>query len=242
MKAVKRILPAMAVLSLLLLAGLGALHAKSMSNGAPALNCAQCHPGSQNRPVKFVIEGLPSNGKYEPGKTYKITIKITEGPKCNPSVACGGFAFYASAGKLIITDKKDTFIANAGGKTIVTHTKDGSKKREWTFEWQAPTKPEKVTIIVSVLAANGDGSFNGDAFAQKTIVLEPATGGAATTTSKPSPTTTVITTTTVKTTTTTSVVTTTVGYETTHNTGVAVGVAILIFLVVVGGYLLYARK
>jgi len=240
MMAAKRLLPVMAVLSLLLLAGLGALHAKSMSNGAPALNCAQCHQGAQNRPVKFVIEGLPSNGKYEPGKTYKITIKITEGPKCNPSVACGGFAFYASAGKIIVTDKKDTFISTLpDGKKIITHTKAGSKKREWSFEWQAPSTPEKVTIIVSVLAANGDGSFNGDAFAQKTIVLEPA-GGA--TTSKPSPTTTVIKTTTVKTVTSTTPVTTTVGYKTSHNTGVAVGVAILIFLVVVGGYLLYARK
>ena len=241
MRAAKRLLPVMAVVSLLLLAGLGAIHAKSMSNGAPALNCAQCHVGSQNRPVKFVVEGLPSNGKYEPGKTYKITIKITEGPKCNPTVACGGFAFYASAGKIIVTDQKDTFVTHTpDGKTFITHTKAGSKKREWSFEWQAPSKPEKVTIIVSVLAANGDGSFNGDAFAQKKIILEPATGGATTT--KPSPTTTVIKTTTVKTVTSTSPVVTTVGYKTSHNTGVAIGVAILIFLVVVGGYLLYARK
>ncbi len=226
----KRLLPVLGFLGLLLAAGLlAAIHSQAMSNGAPALNCVQCHQDAKNRPAKFVVEGLPE--KYEPGKTYKITIKITEGPKCT-SVACGGFAVWASAGKLIVIDKTNTMLAKLPtGETILTHTKAGSHLREWTFEWQAPSSCTKVTFKISVLAANGDGTFNGDAYAEKTLTLTCAQPQKTTTTK-------------IVTETMTSVVTTSTPVKTVtqHNTALAIGIAIIIFLVVTAGYLMLARK
>ena len=239
----KRAIILAALFIFILVAGFASYkHAQAMSNGAPALNCVQCHSGADKRPADFTVEGLPQ--KYEPGKTYKITIKITKGPQCNPTVACGGFAVKVSAGQLIVTDQQDTFIANIPEGKILTHTKEGSKKREWSFEWKAPSTPQPVTFEISVIAANGDGSNIGDAFAHKTITIQPATGvaGGGTTTTGPKP---IVTTTTkVVESTTTTVVPgpTTTKVIPKHNTALAITVAILLFIIGAAAYLLATRK
>ncbi len=159
----KRVLLLVTVLSFL---------AFAMSNGAPTLSCTMCHTDAANRPAAFVIKGLPKH--YIPGHVYNITIKITKGPKCDPTVGCGGFAVHVSAGKLIVTDPKDTFLAqNPVDGVYITHTLEGHLKREWTFAWKAPNKPEPVKFKISVIAANGDGTFTGDAYAGKTITIYP---------------------------------------------------------------------
>ncbi|UXD22218.1 hypothetical protein IPA_02670 [Ignicoccus pacificus DSM 13166] len=146
----------------------------AMSNGAPTLTCTQCHMGAAQHPAQFKVIGLPK--EYVPGKAYKITIEITKGPDCTGGVACGGFAVSVSAGKLKVIDPKDTFISTdmMTGKPIITHTKEGSLKREWTFEWIAPKKPVPVTFNIAVIAANGDGSPMGDWYASKIITIQPA--------------------------------------------------------------------
>ena len=225
------ILAAIAALALL------AMPAFAMSNGAPQLNCVVCHQGAQNHPVKFVVEGLPKVA--EPGKLYKLVIKILNGPP-SKGAAYGGFALLATAGKLVVLDPKDTFITtmmiNGTQYKVITHTKAGSMKREWVVGWQAPTTCNgPIKIIVSVIAANGDGSPMGDWYGHKVFVVQ--CGGAA----KPTTTTTVIT----ETVTTTTVITTTVyttSYVTQHNPALAVGVAIAIFVIVVAGYALATRK
>jgi hypothetical protein len=242
-KAMKKILVLAILAGFIVLVGFASYHnATAMSNGAPAMNCAQCHVGADKRPADFTVEGLPE--KYEPGKTYKITIKITKGPDCNPSVSCGGFAVKVSAGQIIVTDDKDTFIAQVPEGKILTHTKEGSKKREWSFEWKAPSTPQPVTFEISVLAANGDGSFNGDAYAHKVFKIQPATGagGAGSGTTSPKP---IVTTTTkvVEETTTTIVPgETTTEVKETHNTALAITVAILLFILGVAAYLLATKK
>jgi hypothetical protein len=236
---------ALAVVAVGLLAN---FHARAMSNGAPALNCVQCHMGADKNPAKFVVEGLPK--QYEPGKTYKITIKITQGPDCSNGVACGGFAVTVSAGQLKVVDNKHTFITKLPtGETIITHTKEGSKLRQWTFEWVAPSKPEPVKLQISVLAANGDGSFNGDAYAYEEITVQPAAATATATATAPktttTPTPTVTTTTITKVVTETTTVTTTsyvTETQTSRSPGLAIAVAVVIFIVVVGAYLAVARK
>ncbi|BEP17194.1 hypothetical protein PYJP_05460 [Pyrofollis japonicus] len=238
----KKILVLAVLAGFIILVGLaGYHHAKAMSNGAPAMKCIQCHVGADKRPADFTVEGLPQT--YEPGKTYKITIKITKGPDCNPSVACGGFAVKVSGGEIIVTDEKDTFIAELPEGKVLTHTKEGSKKREWSFEWKAPSSPQPVTFEISVLAANGDGSFNGDAYAHKTFTVKPAggaggaAGGAG---AKPI----VTTTTKVVEETTTTIVPgeTTTQIKEKHNTALAITVAILLFILGVAAYLLATRK
>ncbi len=154
----------------------------AMSNGAPTLSCTMCHTDAASHPAQFVVLGLPK--EYEPGKAYKITVEITKGPNCEGGVACGGFAATVNAGELKVIDPKDTFITTdtMTGQKIITHTKEGSLLRKWTFEWIAPEKPEKVTFKIAVIAANGDGSPFGDAYAAKEITLTPATATTTTTT------------------------------------------------------------
>ena len=219
--------------------------AAAMSNGAPRLECIQCHQDAKNRPAAFTVEGLPAT--VEPGKEYTIKVKITKGPK-SLGAAYGGFAVKASAGKLIVADKDNTMMSG----DLLTHTKKGSMHREWTFKWKAPSKcTGDVKFRISVIAANGDGSNIGDAFASKELTVKcgkpkaaaPAKTGTATATAKPKPK--VITTT--KTYTETELVTTTVTTtktltSTTAKPGLAAGVAVIVFLIVVAGYLALARK
>jgi len=199
--------------------------ATAMSNGAPRLDCTQCHQDAKNNPADFTVEGLPE--KAEPGKEYKITIKITKGPE-SQGAAYGGFAFWASAGKLIVVDQQNTFETNTPDGPIITHTKEGSMKREWTVGWQAPEHP--ITIKIAVLAANGDSTFNGDAYALKEFTVEcPTTGGgggAAAEQAQP----------------TTTTIVTPVTTVTEHNTGLAFGIAVLIFVMFVAGYILFAAR
>ncbi len=231
MRATRALLLA-AVFALLLVAPT----AFAMSNGAPQLNCAQCHVGADKNPIDFVIEGLPK--VVEPGKEYKITIRITKGPE-SKGAAYGGFAAAVTAGKLVATDEKNTFLTtftiDGQQVPVITHTKEGSMKREWTFTWIAPKDCQgPIKFMVSVLAANGDGSPMGDAYRSETITLECK--GAST----PTPTTT---TTVVTETYTTKVTTTTYVTETyqTSNPGLAAGVAIALFIIVVAGYMLATR-
>ena len=131
-----------------------------------------CHTDAANNPAAFIIKGLPK--RYIPGHVYNITIKIVKGPPCDPTVGCGGFAVHVNAGKLIVTDPKDTFLAqNPVDGVYITHTLEGHLKREWTFAWKAPNKPEPVKFKISVIAANGDGTFTGDAYAGKEITIYP---------------------------------------------------------------------
>ncbi len=231
----RKALPAALFITAVLAVGvLSLLHASAMSNGAPQLNCLQCHQDAKNRPAEFVVEGVPQ--KAEPGKEYKITVKITKGPK-SKGAAYGGFAVEATAGQLVVLDKDNTFISTTPtGEKLLTHTKQGSMKREWSFAWKAPEKCSgPITLKISVIAANGDGSPFGDAYGHKEFKIEcsGAKPSAPATTTK-----------TVVETTTKTVVTETTSYTTIQKSGagLALGIAVLIFLVVVGGYLLLARK
>ena len=201
--------------------------AAAMSNGAPRLDCTQCHQDAKNRPAEVEITGVPQ--KAEPGKEYKITIKIVKGPK-SAGAAYGGFAFWASAGKLIVVDEKNTFETNTPDGPIITHTKDGSMKREWTVAWKAPDKcTGPIKLVFSVIAANGDGTFNGDAYARKEFIVQCAGGGAGGAAGGQA-------------TTSTKIMTSPVTTIMEHNTGLAFGVAVLIFVVFVAGYILFAAR
>ena len=218
------------VASVLVVAGsLAAMSANAMSNGAPQLQCIQCHVGADKNPAEFVVEGLPE--AYEPGKEYRITIRITKGPDCPEGASCGGFAITASAGSLIVVDPANTMESTtATGEKFLTHTKEGSMRREWTVAWKAPeTAAGDVTFRIAVIAANGDGSFNGDSYGYKEIVVKPKAGAPKVITETEyitryvtirTPTATVI----------------------EYNAGFAIGVAVAIFVIVVAAYLLLTRR
>jgi len=126
----------------------------SFNNSAPNFECLTCHVGQMAADM-VEIRGLPKN--YVPGKTYRLTIVVTSNMKSMGEVQ-GGFALEASAGELIVQDKKNTQLSN----NILTHTQEGSHHRTWTFGWKAPTDKKDVHITVMALAANGDFSPVGD--------------------------------------------------------------------------------
>lgn len=232
----KRVLPILGLALFIVVVGFFAIRADSMSNGAPQLDCVQCHAGADQNPAEFTIEGLPE--QFEPGKTYKVTVKITKGPDCSGGVACGGLAVEANAGKLVVIDEKNTFISTISTgeelRAILTHTKDGSLLREWSFEWKAPEDATPVTFKISVIAANGDGGATGDAYAHKEITIKPA--------EKPKPTPIVTTKVVTEEKVSTVLTTTPAGTVTERNPALAVAVAIVLFIVAVAGYLVLARK
>jgi len=125
----------------------------SSNNSAPNFECILCHEGAGSSEIN--VEGLPK--KYTPGKTYKMILMVKGDVESLGDVA-GGFAIEASAGELINIDKKNTQLSEG----ILTHTKEGSGLREWTFGWKAPSEKAEVTLSVMAVAANGDFSVIGD--------------------------------------------------------------------------------
>jgi len=221
------------VLAVLTLLAVVAIEVHAMSSGAPQMECNQCHVGSETKEIEVSIEGLPE--QYEPGKTYTFKIMILKGPTCEEGTSCGGFAAIATAGTLKPVDTAKTFETNIGGETGITHTKEGSLQREWELSWTAPEEGEAV-IKISIIASDGDGSFNNDAYTFKEITLKPKP--------KPTPTTTtrtfIVTTTELVTRTTEETLTETV--EGGANPAVVAGIAIVFFLVGFGGYLAFTRR
>jgi len=146
----KKIIPF--VLGIILILSISTGYA--FNNSAPNFKCNTCHQGKVS--VKMAkIEGLPVS--YIPGKTYRLTLILRSRLKSFGEVA-GGFAIKASAGELIDIDKKNTQISDG----FLTHTKEGSTLRKWTFGWKAPSTKTDVTIKVMGIAANGDFSPAGD--------------------------------------------------------------------------------
>lgn len=123
-------------------------------NSAPNLECISCHEGEMVQNM-VKVQGLPKS--YVPGKTYNLTVIITSDLE-SMSECKGGFAIEASAGKLMVKDKKHTQLSNG----ILTHTQEGSGLRKWTFGWKAPSEKTDANITVMAVAANGDYSTFGD--------------------------------------------------------------------------------
>ena len=135
-------------------------------NSAPSLECTSCHEGVMFQDL-VKIQGLPKS--YAPGKTYNLTLILKSDLK-SMSESAGGFAVQASAGKLIVTDKKNTQLID----TTLTHTQEGNAFRKWTFGWKAPSQQkEDVNITVMAVAANGDYSSVGDELGAGSYTIKP---------------------------------------------------------------------
>lgn len=144
-------------------------HVSAMSSGAvPVLDCRQCHTDAGE--AELAVEGLPE--AYEAGKAYVLTIRIVKGPEPTGDVK-GGFAIAASAGELRPADPALAQAVTIEGEQAVTQTEDGARAREWRVVWVAPESGE-VRIKVAVIAANGDYSPLGDAYAYEELVIGPA--------------------------------------------------------------------
>jgi len=167
-----------------------------LSNGAPAastgapdeMHCSNtgCHstfaPNTGIAELSAVIEGGVT--QYELGKTYPITVSIT-----NPGLVRFGFQVVAlknsdnaNVGTIKVVDAQRTQIIPGYGTTIdrryITYTYDGTNAvstglGKWSFEWTAPeTNEGAVTFYIGAVAANNDGTDAGDNTYSKRITLE----------------------------------------------------------------------
>lgn len=168
-----------------------------MSNGAPAAStgapderhCSNsgCHSDYAPNTGTAQLAVLLANGitQYEPGKTYPVTITIT-----NPDVVRFGFQAVAlnennkNSGTVRITDEARTQIVpgygNMADRKYATYTYDGTNAvsvglGKWSFEWTAPASNEgDISLYVAAVSANNDGTDAGDySYSQKIVLNAP---------------------------------------------------------------------
>jgi hypothetical protein len=154
------------VLALLtIVAGLGlvASAGHGSTNSAPAAECQSCHTDSGGR-VDVRVEGLGTT--WEPGRTYDVAVTV-QSPLASQGEVQGGLSVNVSAGELVVTDD----IGTQRSESFLTHTQEGSKRRAWTFRWQAPPDGTAVELRVSGMAANGDFTPLGDATAATVFTI-----------------------------------------------------------------------
>ena len=154
--------------------------------GAPSAsgNCGSCHSGgTQGTSITLAVtEKGTFNAvtSYKPGKTYTIAISVL-----GLSTAKG---FQSTV--LDADNKKIGTVANpaTGSRVISTNNRDivvqttPSLSGMWTYEWTAPANPTgRVTIYTAGLAANSDGTTNGDQSAvnSTTLTLDASSSAAS---------------------------------------------------------------
>lgn len=145
--------------------GLAVSSGQSSTNSAPDGECFVCHTHTADS-ADIKMTGIPK--EYEPGKTYNITLSVFSRLKSMSEVK-GGFSASASAGDLIITDRKNTQKSNS----FVTHTIEGAQNRTWKFAWKAPKEKTDAEIKVMAVAANGDHSPSSDAITADVVTIKP---------------------------------------------------------------------
>lgn len=157
-----------------------------MSNGAPAsstgapgeVDCTTsgCHTGYTLNSGLGSASITIANGatEYIPGTTYTITARVNQ-----TSITRFGFQLVALAnsndsavGTINVTDGARTQIINGYGalsnRKYVTYTYPGTSALssglgEWSFEWTAPPSDKgPVTFYLAAIAANDDGTDDGD--------------------------------------------------------------------------------
>lgn len=164
--------------------------APSASTGAPSeKHCASsgCHSEFvPNSGGAILSVSLESSGikEYEPGKTYPITVSIS-----NPGIIRFGFQVVAlkntdnsNAGTIKLLDAGRTQILPGYGtiadRRYITYTYEGTNAvsngyGEWSFEWTAPeTNEGSITFYIGSIAANDDGTDEGDYAYSKKIILD----------------------------------------------------------------------
>ncbi len=134
------------------------------TSGAPMTMCMDCHGLPKGAEIR--MENLPTS--FQPGAVYQMTVKVVSAVKSEGDIQ-GGFAVTVSAGELVVSDPKNTMKSDG----YITHTAEGCLQRSWKFKWKAPAEKKKVTLNVSVIAANGDFAPANDGFARREFVIAP---------------------------------------------------------------------
>lgn len=160
------------------------------SSGAPGeVTCANsgCHDDSPINKGNALLQAEIGNNitKYVPGKTYPITVRISES-----GVKRFGFQVVAlknndnmNAGDMSIVDGLRTQVITndiaVQDRKYVTYTYQGTEPfapgvGEWTMNWTAPDKNVgPITLYIASVSANNDNTDKGDHVYTTSLTLSP---------------------------------------------------------------------
>jgi len=139
-------------------------------------NGCGCHDTNPSSGVSITLSGLP-DGNFNVSQVYTLTLNITGGPDAMEGGNQGGFFISASQGTLTAIDDN---VWKPEGETHLTHTGDGNKFREWTFNWTAPESDSVVAefkVYGNSVNGNADGSgtgLSGDSWNQASFAVAGA--------------------------------------------------------------------
>jgi hypothetical protein len=162
------------------------------STGAPQeATCGKigCHADNIINTGNGIIHIQFSNNQfiYEPGKTYTITVSLSQ-----ENIERFGFECISlfdsdssNAGDFILTEANRTQILEGANqfatRKYITYKSAGTSPfsnglGQWTFNWKAPsTSKGPITFYVASIAANNDGTDNGDLVYTKSLTITPQT-------------------------------------------------------------------
>lgn len=165
--------------------------------GTPAIGaepaegtCVQCHNSFAVNPDQdgvLTLEGVPA--KYEPGKTYTLTVRISnkDATRLRWGFQMTAIAMKdgAGAGAFTATDAGTTQVLESmtNTRTYIEHNYGGTAigqagGNSWTFDWTAPKSDVgKVGFFAASNSANADGSNQGDRIYTKSPEPLAVSGG-----------------------------------------------------------------
>jgi len=164
--------------------------APASSTGAPGentCNVSGCHDGyplnSGNALSSLMFDG--SNNQFIPGNTYTITVSIEQnnGVRFGFELLALNEADQSNAGTFEIVDSVRTQIIpgipGLEDRKYVTYKFYGTSpnlpdKSEWTVDWIAPSTSDDVTFYLATIAANNDGTDDGDTAYTSSLTINSA--------------------------------------------------------------------
>lgn len=149
--------------------------------GAPGSDntCQKCHAGGNFAPdvtAFLVVEGdIALDGQYMPGATHTLVVNVsaTGTPQGYGVHGTAVFADGSNAGAFNDQDENDCIWLDEVDGRHIFEQNDLCSSGTFEIEWVAPeTGSGTVSIYVASIAANGNGTSAGDAFAGGQIDFE----------------------------------------------------------------------
>lgn len=158
---------------------------QGFSGGFGEQSCHACHFHKEinSGPERVALTGLPE--RFTPGERYPLTVSLS-----HPDMKLSGFQLTArfkdggrQAGTVAAADDSENRIRveTQGDVRYAGHNKTGTALAEagtarWALVWTAPEAGGAVVFHVSAVAADGDGTVEGDSVETAAIdVLPPGT-------------------------------------------------------------------
>jgi hypothetical protein len=128
-------------------------------SGRAGATCLACHTEAPvgHEAATAALEGLPE--AWEPGRTYRLSIRVEGGPPAMPAPAPqGGFDLSIDGGSFAVPpDFAGTM--RIPNPQEITYLPAGTLMRAWQVDWTAPgleSRPAAHGVWLAVLAADGN--------------------------------------------------------------------------------------